>query len=74
MLFNAGLWHHHDFWDKAVSTTCYLVNRSPHSSIDFKIIEEGWSSNPVDCSILRIFRCSAYIYADDGKLTLGYQR
>ena len=48
MLSNAHLWHRRDFWAEAISTACYLVNRSPHSSIEFKIPEEVWSGNHVD--------------------------
>jgi len=35
MLSNAGLWDRKAFWVKAISTACYLVNHSPHTSIDF---------------------------------------
>ncbi|XP_019432828.1 PREDICTED: uncharacterized protein LOC109339765 isoform X1 [Lupinus angustifolius] len=45
MLSNAGLWHQREFWDEAISTACYLVNRSPHSALDFKTPEEIWSGN-----------------------------
>jgi len=68
MLSNAGLWHQHDLWTEAVSTACYLVNHSPHSALDFKVLEEIWSGNPVDYSNLRIFRCPAYAHINNGKL------
>lgn len=68
MLSNAGLWHRREFWAEAVSTACYLVNRSPHSALDFKVPEEIWSGNPVDYSNLRIFGCPAYAHVNDGKL------
>ena len=42
MLSNAGLWDRKAFWAEAISTACYLVNRSPHTSIDFQIPEEVW--------------------------------
>ena len=38
MLYNAGL--SKCFWAKIINTTCYLVNRSPSTSIDFKTPEE----------------------------------
>ena len=69
MLSNVGLWDHKVFWAEAVSTTCYLVNRSPHTSIDFQIPEEVWSSNLVDYLTLRIFRCPVFAHVNDGKLS-----
>jgi len=66
MLSNARLWHRRDIWAEAASTACYLVNRSPHSALDFKILEEIWSGNPVDYSNLRIFGCPAYAHVNDG--------
>jgi len=35
MLSNVRLWDCKAFWAEVVSTTCYLVNQSPHTSIDF---------------------------------------
>ena len=68
MLSNARLWHRCDLWAEVASIACYLVNRSPYSSFDFKILEEIWSSNRVDYSNMRIFGCPAYAYVNDGKL------
>ena len=56
------------FLAEAISTACYLVNRSPHTSIDFQIPEEVWSGNPVDYSSLRIFGCPVYAHVNNGKL------
>ena len=44
------------------------MNRSPHSSVDFKILEEVWLDDPINNSILRIFGFVAYAYVNDGKL------
>jgi len=68
MLSNVGLWHRHDLWTEAVSTACYLVNRSPHSALDFKVPEEILSGNHVDYSNLRIFGCPTYAHINNGKL------
>jgi len=40
MLSNAVLWDRKAFWTKAISTACFLVNRSPYTSIDFHIPKE----------------------------------
>jgi len=68
MLSNANMWHHRNFRVETISTACYLVNRSSHSSINFKIPEEVWSGNPVDYSILRVFDRSVFAYVNNGKL------
>lgn len=67
MLSNAGLWHRRDLWTEAVSMAAYIVNRSPLSSIDFKIAEEVWSGIAVDYSSLKVFGCTAYAHINDGK-------
>jgi len=67
MLSNASLWHHRDFLVVPISTACYLMNQSPHTSIVFKI-SEVWLGDLVDYSILSVFGyCFAYI--NNGKLT-----
>jgi hypothetical protein len=68
MLSNADLWDKHGLWAKVASATCYLINHSPNSTIDFKILEEVWTSKPVDYSNLRIFGCPAYAHVNNGKL------
>jgi hypothetical protein len=60
MLSNAGLWDKHNLWAETTAIACHLINRSPNSAIDFKILEEVWSDKPVDYSNLRIFGCPAY--------------
>jgi hypothetical protein len=68
MLSNAGLWDKHDLWAKAANVACYLTNRSPNSTIDFKIPKEVWTGKLVDYSNLGIFGCPAYAYVNNGKL------
>ena len=68
MLSNAGLWDRKGFWAEAISTACYLVNRSPHTSLDFQIPEEVWSGHPVDYTTLRVFGCPVYAHVTNGKL------
>lgn len=45
MLSNAGL-SREFLLAEAFSTAYYLVNRSPHSSLEFKTPEEVWSGSP----------------------------
>ena len=57
-----------EVWAEAVSTVCYLINFSPHTTLDFKCPQEVWYSSLIDYSNLKIFRCNAYIHANKGKL------
>jgi len=49
-----------ELWVEAISTTCYLVNRSPSVATNCKILEEVWSGQSCDYSHLRIFGCDSY--------------
>ena len=66
MLSNVGL--SKDFWAEAVSTACFLVNRSPSTAIEFKTPEHVWFGKPANYSNLRIFGCPAYMHVSEGKL------
>ncbi len=66
MLSNASL--PKQFWAEAVSTACYLINRSPSYAIDKKTPIEVWSGSPANYSDLRVFGCTAYAHVDNGKL------
>lgn len=56
------------FWDEAMVTSVYLVNRCPSSAIEFKTPEKKWSSRPTDLHHLKVFGCSAYVHQSQGKL------
>jgi len=58
MISNANL--QKELWEEAVSTACYLVNRSPSVEINCKIPEEVCSGQSCEYSHLRIFGCDAY--------------
>eukprot|EP00253_Pinus_taeda_P021000 PITA_21000 len=58
MISNANL--QKELWAEAVSTACYLVNKSHSVVIDCKIPEEVWTGQSCDYSHLRIFGCDAY--------------
>ena len=55
------------FWAKTVNTASFIINRSPSSSIDFKIPKEVWSSRPVDYSSRKIFGCPTYMHVQSGE-------
>ena len=55
-------------WAETLSTTCYIVNRSPSSGINFKTPIELWSGKPADYSNLRVFGCPAFAHIKQGKL------
>ena len=58
MISNANL--QKELWAEVVSTTFYLVNRSPSVAINCKIPEEVWLGQSCDYSHLKIFGCDAY--------------
>ena len=66
MLFSANLSKH--FWADAVTTTTYLINRSPSTALNFKTPQEVWSGKAPDLSYLRIFSTPAYAHINQGKL------
>jgi hypothetical protein len=53
LLSNAGL--SRDFWAEVVNIACYLVNRSPSTSIDCKTPYEVWFGTPIDYSFFKNF-------------------
>jgi hypothetical protein len=61
-------------WADAASATCFLINRSPNSAIDFNISEEVWTGKPVDYSNIRIFGFPAYAHVNNGKLVPRAQK
>ena len=79
MLSNAQL--PKSFGAEAVSTACYLINRSPSVAIEKKTSQEVWSGSSATYSNLKIFGCPAYAHVDNGKLeprslkclSLGYK-
>ena len=65
MRLNAGL--PKLFWAETANTASFIINRSPSSAIDFKILEEVWSGRLVDYSSLKIFGCPAYVHVQNGE-------
>jgi hypothetical protein len=50
-----------EFWAKAVGTTCYMVNRSPSSTLDDKTSHKVWTSKKPSLKHLRVFGFAAYV-------------
>lgn len=46
-----------EFLVEVASLACYLVNHSQYFSLDFKILEEEWPTNPIDYYNLRVMSC-----------------
>lgn len=54
-------------WAEAASTAVYLINRSPNSSVNFRLPEEIWSGVKPDLSNLKRFGCTAYVHVRQSK-------
>ncbi|KAH9650187.1 hypothetical protein KPL70_026271 [Citrus sinensis] len=55
-------------WGETLLTACVLVNLSPSSALDFKTPYEKWCGKPANYSKLKVFGCTAYAHANQGKL------
>jgi hypothetical protein len=60
MFSGAGLGK--ELWVEAVGTTCYLVNRSPSSTLDEKTPQEVWTGKKPSLTHLKVIGCEAYVY------------
>jgi hypothetical protein len=49
-----------EFWAEAVGTACYLVNRSPSSTLLDKTLHEVWIGKKSSLEYLRVFGCDIY--------------
>lgn len=58
MRLNAGL--PKMFWEDAVNTAAYLINRSLSVPLGYKVPQEEWKEEAVKYKHLKIFGCSAY--------------
>ena len=56
------------YWAEAVSTACYIKNRSPSQSLAGHITPyEAWYGRKPDLSDLKVFGCIAYAHIPDGQ-------
>ena len=52
----------HTYWDEAVSTTIYIMNRTPTAAVHDVTPEEKFTSVKPDLSHLKVFECIAYVH------------
>ena len=65
MLSSAGIGQ--EFWAEVVETTCYLVNRSPTSTLIDKTTQEVWTGKKPSIKHLKVFGCDAYVHVPKEK-------
>ncbi|RZB99644.1 Callose synthase 7 isoform B [Glycine soja] len=66
LLSSVGL--NRSFWEKAINTTCFLINKTPSTAIGLKTPIEIWNGKTTNYSNLRVFGCNAYYHVNEGKL------
>ena len=60
--YSAHLQHIFGFWAEAISTTVYLLNRSPTKAVNGKTPYEAWYGRKPNVSHLKIFGSIAYAH------------
>lgn len=55
-------------WEEVVAITCYLIDKSRSSALNFKMPMELWQKSPPQLNHLRHFVCLAYIHVSQEKL------
>jgi len=58
-----------EFWEEAVDTARYLVDRSPSSTLEDKTSQEMWTGKKPSLLHLRVFGCDAYVHVPKEKQT-----
>ncbi|KAA0066633.1 hypothetical protein E6C27_scaffold979G00520 [Cucumis melo var. makuwa] len=56
------------FWGEAARTACYLINRSPSTTLNLKTPQDVWAGKAPSLDHLRVFECTTYAHVKDGKL------
>ena len=55
------------FWAEAISTACYVRNRSPTAFLKNVTPYKHWYGKKPDVSNLKVFGCKAYVHVPDAK-------
>jgi hypothetical protein len=55
------------FWAKAVTTTVYIMNRTPTAAVHGMTPKEKFTGKKPDVSHFIVFGCIAYVYVFDEK-------
>ena len=50
------------FWAEALFTAVYLINRSPHTSLQFRVVEALWWGHKLSSDRPGTFGCEAYAH------------
>ena len=56
------------FWGESITTAADLINRSPHSALEYKTPIEMWHGRPTDYSNLKAFGCLAFVHSRQDKI------
>jgi hypothetical protein len=48
-----------EFWEEEMGIACYLVNRSPSSTLDDKTPQELWTRKKPSLTHIKLFGCEA---------------
>jgi hypothetical protein len=51
-----------ELWAEVVGTACYLVNKSPSSTLNDKTPHEVWTGKKPSLTHLKVFGCEAYVH------------
>jgi hypothetical protein len=63
-----------EFWAEVVGTACYLVNRSPSSTLDDKTPQEVWTGKKPSLTHLKVFGYDAYVHVPKENMSKLYKK
>ncbi|WP_416514659.1 integrase catalytic domain-containing protein, partial [Klebsiella pneumoniae] len=55
------------FWKFAISTACFLINRTPSRLLNYKCPLSVLTSHDPKLNFLKVFGCTAYVWIDSSK-------